>query len=61
MITREKNLNSVKGARYLKKMVVIITDLGQQGDVANACKRSLAICRKSTASCPVSRLRSVHI
>ena len=25
----------------------------------NACKRSLAICRKSRASCPVSRLLSV--
>ena len=27
----------------------------------NACKRSLAICRKSRASCPVSRLLSVPI
>ena len=27
----------------------------------NACKRSLAICRESRASCPVSRLLSVYI
>ena len=27
----------------------------------DACKRSLAICRKSRASCPVSRLLSVPI
>ena len=27
----------------------------------NACKRSLAVCRKSRASCPVSRLLSVPI
>ena len=27
----------------------------------NACKRSLAICRKSRASCPINRLLSVHI
>ena len=27
----------------------------------NACKRSLAICRKNRASCPVSRLLSVPI
>ena len=55
--------NSIKSAIYLfppvlttgsTKAVHVLSCL-----CGNACKRSLAICRKSRASCPVSRLLSV--